>query len=389
MDKRAIIEAAIFTPASKGRWGIPVLAWGEPGVAKTSIIEEIAESFDLPLVVLEPGAMGEGGFGVVPVPEQGVLRFPPPEWIEELEGGGLIFLDEISSCPPALTPALLGILFARRVGFRKFHPRVRIIAAANPPEVAASGFDLPPPLANRCAHIDWDAPTVDEHTAYMMRGETAQRRTMGKKYDAKEKEAHVLNAWPTAWARAVGLETAFLRRSPEKKNRMPKNVEASKAWPSDRTWEDATRAFATSQVHGLSEVDRFALVAGFLGNAVATEWFTFVHEADLPDPAALLDGQVSFKHRSARPDITVAVLNSCAALVVPPADPKDKTANETRTKRAGKLWDIVNDVIDAQEGDLAKDAVTRLVDAKLAKDGAIKTMAKMQRSVVAPSTQEF
>lgn len=32
---------------------------------------------------------------------------------------------------------------------------VRIVAAANPPDVAASGWELSAPLANRFVHIQW------------------------------------------------------------------------------------------------------------------------------------------------------------------------------------------------------------------------------------------
>lgn len=386
-DKKKLAEACIFTPIGDGRWGLPFVAWGDPGVAKTSVLDEIASSYGFDVVVLEPGAMGEGGFGVVPVPEGGVLRFPPPEWVETVENGGIVFLDEISSTPPALTPALLGILLARRVGFHKLHKRVRVIGAANPPEVAASGFDLPPPMANRTGHIDWPAPSVEEHTAYMMRPETSTRTTVAKKHDAEAKEEAVLASWPNAWARAVGIETAFLRSRPELKNRLPKNVESGKAWPSDRTWEYATRAIATAQVHGLSGLLRDELVIAYIGDGAGKELLRFLREADLPDPAAVLDGRLNFQHRAARPDVTVAVLNSCAALVVPSAPTNDKTAAEIRKARAARLWGIVDNVIKADEADLARDCIGRLVDAQLVQGDAIKTMAKMQRELIDPANR--
>ena len=31
-----------------------------------------------------------------------------------------------------------------------------MVAAANPPEQAADGWDISPPLANRFCHLDWD-----------------------------------------------------------------------------------------------------------------------------------------------------------------------------------------------------------------------------------------
>ncbi|EUA17503.1 ATPase associated with various cellular activities AAA_5 domain protein [Mycobacterium xenopi 3993] len=38
---------------------------------------------------------------------------------------------------------------------------VRMIAAANPPEQAAGGYDLEPPLSNRFCHVGF-TPSVDE-----------------------------------------------------------------------------------------------------------------------------------------------------------------------------------------------------------------------------------
>jgi MoxR-like ATPase len=90
--------------------------------------------------------MGEGAFGVIPVPDKsGVIKYPPPEWtLAHDEAGGVVFIDEMSSTPPALQPPLLGLLFARRIGGKTLSARTRVIGAANPPEVAAGGFDLAP-----------------------------------------------------------------------------------------------------------------------------------------------------------------------------------------------------------------------------------------------------
>lgn len=349
--RTAIMKAALFTPVSGGRWGLPMLLWGAPGVAKTAIIEELARVWGLPCETLSPGERGEGAFGVVPVPVKTangiVLSYPRPDWTVNVDPAGLVFLDEATTAPPALQPPLMGLFLARRIGGFTFGPRVRVFAAANPPELAAGGFDLAPPVANRLGHLDWDAPTVEEHAAFMMRGETGNGGV--KLADAKtalDEEERVLKAWPEPWARARGLETAFLRARPQLKNVCPPagDPKGSRGWPSDRSWEAATRALTAAEVHGLPDVDKEVFVASFVGEGPASEMFQFAEANDLPDPARVLDGRERFVHSAARLDRTAALLNGCAALVTP--------TNATRRKeRVETLWGMLGDMA-TQNADL-------------------------------------
>jgi MoxR-like ATPase len=356
-----IMKAALFTPYSKGRWGLPLMLWSEPGAAKTSVIEEVCMSFDLPCLTLSPGEMGEGAFGVVPVPDlkSGLLRYPAPEWTLQVKDGGVVFLDELSATPPALQPPLLGLLLAGRIGGHQLNGRTRRIAAANPPEIAAGGFDLAPPVANRMGHLNWALPTVQEHAAYMMRASTAERGTEGRTIDSKKEEARVLDQWPEAWAQAVGLETAFLSRRPHFKNKMPKvdeaNADVGRAWPSDRSWEHAVRAFASAKVHGLTDAQRDEFVAAFVGEGAAGEFMNFVREADLPDPAQLLDGKIKFTHSKSRLDRTHAVLAACASLVAP-------RGAEKRDERSTAFYEMMTQLMsDGLDHDVMVPAVQTLV----------------------------
>ena len=365
MSKLNLFKAAIFTPLARGRWGLPLLAWSTPGAAKSDLLREICESFDLPFISLSPGEMGEGAFGVVPVPDKsGVIKYPPPDWTLTVATGGVILIDEISCVPPALQPALLGLVLDARIGGTVLHPRVRRIAAANPPEYAANGYDINAAQANRMGHIDWTAPTVQEHTAYMMRGTTGHGGAAERQFSATAEEERVLTAWDGgAWARAVGLETSFLAARPDLKNKCPKvsDPAASRAWPSDRSWTMATRALASADVHGLSPADTDEFVGAFIGHETYAEWATYIREADLPNTADLLDGRVEFKHSADRLDRTVAVLNACCALVAPAEAPR-------RDERATALWGLLFKLFTTPgtSQDLVLDACLALVRAKVA-----------------------
>lgn len=60
-------------------------------------------------------------------------------------GAGYLFLDELSTAPPAVQAAMLGVALERRVGDLVLPRAVQVVAAANPPERAADGWDLSPP----------------------------------------------------------------------------------------------------------------------------------------------------------------------------------------------------------------------------------------------------
>jgi len=397
----AIMKATIFTPY-RNRWGLPLLFWGMPGTAKTKLIEEICRQYSMPYETLSPSERGEGAFGVVPVPEKiepkkvkgkaserdlareslTLLTYPRPDWTEKFfeRGHGVVFVDEVTSTPPALQAPLMGLVLERRIGGAVLPPGVRMIAAANPVEIAAGGFDLAAPLANRLGHIDWQPPTVDEHVQFMMRGSSDMNAAQkfsdelaedleGEEaperpevtFDVASEEARVMKIWPNAWAKAVGLETSFLRARPGFKNKMPQSGDAqtSRAWPSDRTWDFACHAMASGFTHGLSQQERETFVEAFIGAAVASEWFVYMDAQDLPDPAKLLDGKEKFKHDSTRLDRTVAVLQACVTLVVP------QTA-EKRGDRSDALWGLIEKMTEQKADlDLLVPSVQSLIDANL------------------------
>lgn len=57
--------------------------------------------------------------------------------------------DEISTAPPAVQAALLRVVLERVVGDLELPDGVAVIAAANPPEQAAGGWDLSATISRR------------------------------------------------------------------------------------------------------------------------------------------------------------------------------------------------------------------------------------------------
>ncbi|MEU1156612.1 MoxR family ATPase, partial [Streptomyces sp. NPDC005918] len=262
---------------------LPVLLWGEPGIGKTAALTQLAASLDLPLTTVIASVHEPSDFSGLPVvgddpAEQGV-PMAPPDWAVRLvrAGRGLLFLDEVSTAPPAVQAALLRLVLERRVGALQLPPDVRIVAAANPRSSAAEGWELSPPLANRFVHLQW---THDHDVVVRGLGGTWPRATLPRLDPQKLPEA-------VEFARrgVCGL----LAARPNLVHQMPGNeARRGGAWPSPRSWEMALHLIAFVTAAGSSRDVLSLLVRGTVGDGPGLELLAAVDRMDLPDPEVLL-----------------------------------------------------------------------------------------------------
>lgn len=369
--KTNLLRAALFTPGPRQSFGLPLLLWGLPGVAKSAILRSLAAEYNMPIEVLSPACRGEGAFGVTPVPAEGRMTYPRPDWTDKLEsmGRGIVFVDEINLAATHYAGALLGLLQDRVLGSHQLGPGVRVFAAANPIDLAAAsgGWDLSAPAANRVGHLEWPCPTVAAWTDWLLTDNTDVVDII----DPGIEERRVLEAWPVAWGKARGLVTGFLSSHATHLHALPTggSTAMSRAWPSPRTWEYATRALASAEVHNLTESERDEFVGTFIGEGAASELFTWYAAANLPNSEDLLDGRVKWEYKPKRLDVTTAVFGSAVSVCV-------NTQDEIlRRKRSETMWSLL-----AQASDTAPDLIVTpakvLIQAKLF-TGAIKVLGKL------------
>ena len=131
--------------------GVPVLLWGAPGVGKTATIKSIAGALELLCEPVIASVREPADFAGLPIIREGGVTMEAPAWARRLAraGRGLLFLDEISTAPPAVQAALLRVVLERVVGDLELPNRAAIVAAANPPEQAAGGWDLSATISRR------------------------------------------------------------------------------------------------------------------------------------------------------------------------------------------------------------------------------------------------
>lgn len=315
---------------------------GGPGTAKTDIITQVATEAGLHVVVVLASLRDPTDFLGMPVVRDGRVAYAPPDWVLEVSEhpNAVVFFDEINTCSPATQAALLRVVLDRVVGNFRLPLTVRILAAQNGVDEAAGGYDLAMPLANRFGTlVDWGGPGIEDWSAWLV-GASMAESADGKKGDPEAEQVRVLSEWPVEYATATGVVSAFIRGKPSLLHAQPQaaSPQASLPWPSRRTWVMATRALAASRIHGLSEGESDRYVGSFVGQAAMVELRSFITNLDLPDPADLLDGHVSFKHNKIRLDRTMAVLAACTGTVLP------KEAAR-RGDRMTALWKIIREVM--------------------------------------------
>ncbi|MEV5955965.1 AAA family ATPase [Streptomyces sp. NPDC051987] len=288
---------------------LPVLLWGEPGIGKTAALNRLAEALDLPLTTVIASVHEPSDFSGLPVvgddPAVQGVPMAPPDWAVRLvrAGRGLLFLDELSTAPPAVQAALLRLVLERRVGALRLPPGVRIVAAANPRSSAADGWELSPPLANRFVHLQW---AHDHDVVVRGLGGVWPRATLPR-LDPERLPAAVDFA-----RRAV---CGLLATRPTLVHRLPSGeMRRGGAWPSPRSWDMTLRLVAFAHAAGSSRDVLSLLVRGTVGDGPGLELLASVDRMELPDPETLL-ADPDAADLPERGDLRQAVLDGVVAAV--------------------------------------------------------------------------
>jgi len=325
-DHNTIGAAKVTTPRIQQLiGGPPVLFWGAPGVGKTQGLTKGVNGFfshELDRLDIATGKDEEGkaerkkelkkrleiliasvreptDFSGLPIPnEYGSYTLAAPAWATRLKEIGeahlhdmpvaaVLYFDEISTASPAVQAALLRVVLDREVGDITLPDNIWICAAANPPSMAAGGWDMAPPLANRFMHMWWGI-------------------------DSGEWAKNILNRWGKGWAHdyenendpkprlrrgLASVVSAYITRNGDSLFSLPpKNKQKETlAWPSPRSWEAAI--YLMSQLSGFKADHHtkeltaedikgpWQMLIAAIGKVEAVSFNSFRKYADvMPDP---------------------------------------------------------------------------------------------------------
>lgn len=262
---------------------------GEPGIAKTKGVEAIARRLNEALgkpfaceIWSGPQIQAEDAAGL-PVPDlkNMVTHLLPLRIGKDVTdaGAGVLCIDEFGSLQPSQEAAFLNLLQGGRLGEKVLPNEVAMGGMMNPEDAgAAAGRALSAAAANRLVWVPW---TLDPHAwyDYMLGGKGLSTEVKVLPKDWESNYLHV----------ASSLIVSYMRKNPGQLQQMPPEHDASKAWPSPRSWETAARLLAAVMSTGESEKSDLAnlAVSGCVG-AAAEPFMQWLIHLELPDPEEVL-----------------------------------------------------------------------------------------------------
>ena len=284
---------------------IPVLLWGNPGEGKTAAVESAKnQGWHVETVIITHSEPSDFA-GLPVVTSDGSVSLAPPAWAKRLaehDGPSIAFFDEFSTASPSLQAAALRPLTHYEVGSIQLPSTVSFVAAANPADVAAAGWELAAPTASRFVHLDWGMP-YDVFTEGLVTGQWPSLPVYAEPAE-----------YPRHLDEERVLVSGFLRARESQLSAIPTNAAGrGRAFPTPRTWDYAARLSAFSRaVHAAPDVRRL-LLAGCIGDAASHEYLRWVAAQDLADPEVLLSDPSAADFEGARSDRVYVMLQAVLA----------------------------------------------------------------------------
>ncbi len=134
----------------------PVFIWGQPGIGKSSLVEEFAMQVGLDCqTLLGTQLAAEDLIGVPRIVGEGdkaKSRFCPPEAIARDEPY-VLFLDELNGASHEVQKAFYSLILDRRLGNYELHPQSVVIGAGNRSQDSAIVRPMSSALVNRLVHV--------------------------------------------------------------------------------------------------------------------------------------------------------------------------------------------------------------------------------------------
>ncbi|MCX4237471.1 ATP-binding protein [Streptomyces sp. NPDC020707] len=138
----------------------PVFLWGAPGIGKSSLVREFAESLGLECVSLLGTQLAPEDLIGVPQIRDGRSVFCPPEAIARDEPYCL-FLDELNAATPDVQKAFYSLILDRRIGNYELPKGSIVIGAGNRSTDNALARPIASALVNRLTHVHLEVSAKD------------------------------------------------------------------------------------------------------------------------------------------------------------------------------------------------------------------------------------
>jgi len=141
---------------------VPAFLWGAPGIGKSSIVKQIADSQGIGFIDLRLALMDPTDLKGIPFYDKDThsALWAPPAFLPR-DGEGILFLDELNSAPPSVQASAYQLILDRKVGEYNLPDGWAIISAGNRESDRGVTYRMPSPLANRFVHFDMEVDVDD------------------------------------------------------------------------------------------------------------------------------------------------------------------------------------------------------------------------------------
>ncbi len=142
----------------------PILTRGRHGIGKSTIVYQLAEQMDLPVVERRASQMTEGDLLGLPKVEGDVTTWLAPEWLHRACNEPVIlFLDEVDRATMEVRQGIFELCDSRKIAGYNLHPDTIIFAAVNGGEHGAQYQvgEMDPAELDRYTVFDVE-PTVED-----------------------------------------------------------------------------------------------------------------------------------------------------------------------------------------------------------------------------------
>ena len=232
---------------------------GDPGIGKTSIVEQVAEELDIECRTVILAQYDSGELGCMPYlneKEDGDKEYARarPDWLP-IEGKGILFIDEMSQAPMANLNIAAQLVNENRVGEHILGEGWTVVVANNRMSNRAGTNQLPTHLRDRLMPVEVDA-NLDDAINYF----------------------NTVQANPKL--------TSFLRVFPQ---RLAEFDVAQDACPSPRSWLRVNTLLGMQEAGTLSNTALNHCLSSTVGSGAANDFVTHLElHAKMVDPADVI-----------------------------------------------------------------------------------------------------
>lgn len=288
--------------------GIPCCIWGDPGMGKSASVRYLAQRLGIPHECVIPSIRELSDFGGLPVAsdDRTSVNMIPPRWAKRFENEekGILFFDEVTTCPPTKQAALLNITLEGVVGEMTLNKGIYRVCAGNFTNVDGC-YGLSLALCNRMIHI-FHKNEPDSWSNMVMKGFNYRLEPL---VDNSKTQSYLDDL-----AYYQGCVCSFWKSHPEFFKKMPDGIddEHDVAWASERSWEAVWLILARLKGNDPELVQE--LVEGTVGKSASDAFYRYMETEADSFKFYISENKDNYKNvviPVGRPDICAQIMSSC------------------------------------------------------------------------------